>query len=95
MLSYIKYNLFFSIYTFQNVLLNKIITVNISNLPKSIQKEISHFADDGKWPHESVGPTEPKEGPIFPIDDAAAVKDVSISNPSIENISAEATKIKI
>ena len=81
MLSYINYNLFFPIYTFQNVLLNKIITVNISNLPKSIQKETIHFAEDGKCPHVSVGPTEPKEGPIFPKEDADADKDVIISNP--------------
>ena len=46
-----------------------------------MQKETSHFAEDGKCPHVSVGPTEPREGPILPKDDADAARDVIISNP--------------
>ena len=46
-----------------------------------MQKEINHFAEEGKCPHVSVGPTEPKEGPILPKEDADADKDVIISKP--------------
>ena len=81
MILIIKDGIYYIFHTFQKVLLNKIITVNISNLPKSIQKEMSHFAEAGKCPHVSVGPTEPNEGPIFPKEDADADKDVIISNP--------------
>ena len=68
-------------YYFLNDLVNRTMIVNISNLPNNIQKETNHFAEDGKCPHVSVGPTEPKEGPIFPKEDADADKDVIISNP--------------
>ena len=95
MLSYIKYNLFFSIYTFQNVLLNKIITVNISNLPSNIQKHDSHFAIGGKCPHVSEGPIDPNPGPIFPREEADAVNEVIRSCPNNENRIEDTTKINI
>ena len=46
-----------------------------------MQNDTSHLADEGKCAHESVGPTDPKDGPILPIEDADADKDVTISNP--------------
>ena len=54
-----------------------------------------HFANDGRWPQLSVGPISPNPGPIFPIEDAAILKDVIISNSKKEKIIAVATKIKI
>ena len=60
--------------------INNIITVNISNLPNNIQKVDIHFANEGRWPQLSVGPISPNPGPIFPIEDAAILKDVTISN---------------
>ena len=54
-------------YDFQNVLLNKTITVNISNLPSNIQKHDIHFSAFGKCDQLSYGPISPIPGPILPI----------------------------
>ena len=63
-------------YTFQKVLLNNIITVNISSLPNNMQKDARYLAPVGKCPQEPLGPIAPNPGPIFPNDDEAAVNDV-------------------
>jgi hypothetical protein len=76
-------------------LLNKTITVNISNLPSNIQKLVSHFAKSDRCPQLSVGPMEPNPGPTLPIADAEAVKAEVTSKPVIDNTIAVKTKITI
>ena len=77
------------------LLLNKTTTVNISNLPSSIQKLVSHFAKSVRCPQLPEGPIEPNPGPILPIADADAVKAVSTSNPVKDKKIAVNTKINI
>ena len=60
-----------------------------------MQKEDIHFAGDGRCPQLSVGPIDPKPGPILPKDEAAAVKEVIISEPKQANKIDATTKIKI
>ena len=70
-------------------------TVNISNLPNNIQKLQIHLANIGKCPQFSVGPIVPNPGPMLPIAEALAVKDVIVSKPNMDNIIAHAPKINI
>ena len=47
-------------------------------------KEDTHFAKSVRCAQLFDGPIEPKPGPIFPMAEAAAVNEVSTSNPVIE-----------
>ena len=60
-----------------------------------MQNEANHLAISGRCPQLFAGPTEPKAGPILPIELAEAANAVSISRPNIANIIAVKTKIKI
>lgn len=75
--------------------MNKIKTVNNSNLPISIKKEQNHFAASDKCEKLSVGLTEPSAGPIFPKEDAAAPKADKKSKPKKVNITDETMKISM
>ena len=46
-----------------------------------MQNEDIHLAPEGRWPQLSEGPISPKPGPILPIDDADALKEVTMSSP--------------
>ena len=70
-------------------------TVKISNLPSNIQKQTNHLTNDGICPQLSEGPTSPNAGPIFPMAEAAADKDVTKSNPVEDIIKAVIIKINI
>ena len=76
-------------------MLNKTITVKISNLPKSMQKHAVPLANVVRCPQLSIGPIDPNPGPILPIDDADALKDVIKSRPVEEKIIEANTNIKI
>ena len=60
-----------------------------------MQKEDIHFAGDGRCPQLSVGPIDPKPGPILPKDEADALKEVIISEPQQANNIEAIIKIKI
>ena len=57
-------------------MLNNTITVKISKRPNNIQKLVNHLAKSVRCPQLPVGPIAPRPGPIFPMAEAEAVKDV-------------------
>ena len=70
-------------------------TVKISKRPNNIQKQVNHLAKSVRFPQLSDGPIAPSPGPIFPIAEAAAVKDVIKSRPVVDKINAVKINIKI
>ena len=74
---------------------NRIKTVNNSNLPINIKKEQNHFAAEDKWAKLSTGLTEPIAGPILPKEDAAAPNADKKSSPKNVNTTDDIMKINI
>ena len=74
-------------------MLNNTITVKISKRPNNIQKLVNHLAKSVRYPQFSDGPIAPRPGPIFPMAEAEAVKDVIKSNPVVDK--TRAVKMKM
>ena len=74
---------------------NKIKTVNNSNLPINIKKEQNHFAAEDKCAKLSTGLTEPIAGPILPKEDADAPRADKKSNPKNVNTTEDIININI
>ena len=74
--------------------LNRISMGKSSSLPASISKISTYFEKSEKKLKFSVGPTSDSPGPILLIVAATAVKQVSVSCPSIETSRVETAKIK-
>ena len=75
-------------------MLNNTITVKISKRPNNMQKLVNHLAKSVRCPQLSDGPIPPSPGPIFPMAEAAAVKDVIKSRPVVDKIIAVRINIK-
>jgi len=74
---------------------NKINTVKISNLPRSMQNIEMYLVGSFNVAQLLVGPIIPRPGPIFPMDDAEIAKDEMTSKPFIETTNVHNAKINI
>ena len=70
-------------------------TVKISSLPRSIQNDATHLPTSCICAQLSIGPIKPKPGPILPIAEAEAVKEVTKSRPVKEKTIAANMNINI